>query len=224
MTRRALLPADLIGKKSGRLTITNTWIEEVPGRNSVRWVMASCECGTANHVLRHSNFHSGKSSSCGCRNREHLKSLHGRRRTHGDSKSPLYLHYVLLRKRSGMAGKWLTYQGFKDDLGARPPGKFVLRKDPAQPYSPENFSGWGNINDSMRQRTNGKVFTLRNQTKNVSEWAAYVGISRQAMHQWIELVNPSIEEIDEYVFDHENYKQRKWRQAGAKRRGVKKAA
>lgn len=210
--RRAL---DLIGQQGGRLTVVNTWLDE----QSRRWIACNCVCGTVNHICRYNNFQSGQSRSCGCLAREAGKQCGDKRRTHGDSCTPMYRHWLCLRARGGLSGGWEKYEVFRDFAKNRPAGTYVIRKDANAPYSPENFSHWGTKIESSRQRSNGRLITLRGQTKSMTEWAAVAGVTRQAFQQWLSTPEPRSEfEIEEYVFEHESFRSRMFDRAAIKRR------
>lgn len=78
--------------------------------------------------------------------------------THGKSKTPVYhswqrvvhccfLQYTLLYRTYGARGitapeSWTKFESFYEDMGERPPGKVLRRKDVKKPFSKENCY-WG---------------------------------------------------------------------------------
>lgn len=150
-------PLSMKGEKFGRLLVTDM----VPGG---RGQMAVCRCDCGNEVTALAyNVRRGNTSSCGCAARElHIKqgAVLGSRQgklnaTHGRSGTSTYAswHDAKVRcyspksqsfrnygaKGIGMCDRWRnSFANFLSDMGERPPGMTLERKDGTKDYEPGN--------------------------------------------------------------------------------------
>ena len=141
---------ELTGLRSGRLTVVRYL------GNSV-WE-CRCDCGNLRNTtsvrLKHQT-----ATSCGC--------VHGRT-THGQSQTPTYESWAHMRNRCtspksrqwkwyGALGikvceRWEVYENFVEDMGLRPEGTKLDRKNPHKNYTPDNCQ-WGISNTGRRRST-----------------------------------------------------------------------
>ncbi len=77
--------------------------------------------------------------------------------------------------------RWLTYELFLADMGERPEGKTLDRKDVNKDYSPENCR-WATLKEQSNNRRDCNYHTHSGQTKTVTEWAATIGMSRAGLN------------------------------------------
>lgn len=145
------------GARIGFLTVvakTSTTLSS--GRKMPAWSL-KCDCGNV-VVAMTVNITKGKHRSCGCKRSEFICEARGFR---GDGKKPIYRVYRQMLDRCyletapnyrwyGAKGvtvceRWrrgtneLTgFQCFEADMGERPEGLTLDRKDPRLPYEPEN--------------------------------------------------------------------------------------
>lgn len=128
----------------GHLTVRSTHRDP---RTRHRVAECTCRCGTQT-VVRVSDLTSGRVVSCGCVNRT----------KNGQSRSPTYWSWVAMKRRCtdptfvsypgyGGAGvtvdpRWVDeqtgFQTFVAEVGERPKGKTLDRKDPFGNYEPGN--------------------------------------------------------------------------------------
>ncbi len=73
--------------------------------------------------------------------------------------------------------RWLAdFQNFLDDMGLRPDGMTLERKDVNGPYSPENCV-WATRKEQTENRRDTLTLTVDGVTKTLNEWSAETGIS-----------------------------------------------
>lgn len=157
---------DISGQKFGRLHAINQtgWHPLPTGKRLPVW-RCVCDCGREISV-RKPYLMSGDTASCGCLRSEttaKLKAKHGL--SHADS---TYDIWVLMRQRcnnpkaSGyryyggkgvsVCERWNAYELFLQDMGPRPDGLTLDRKDPFGNYEPGNcrWADWFEQNRNKR--------------------------------------------------------------------------
>lgn len=133
-------PLNLTGSRFGRL-VALSW-EGVSVKNGNSQWRCRCDCGRE-VVADSQNLKSGITKSCGCS-----------RIKHGWSAHPLYFAWATMIQRCtnpkaesfhyyGGRGitvdpAWLDFTTFLKDMGPRPEGLSLDRKDPNGPYSKDN--------------------------------------------------------------------------------------
>lgn len=134
---------DRIGEVYGRLTIDAVYRE---GKRSY----AECSCSCGNKLTsRIDALQSGATLSCGCFSKEQTALIN---KSHGMWKSCTYQSWADMKDRClnpkhkayeyykdvGICEKWLTFEGFYEDLGDRPQGLTLDRIDGTKGYSLDN--------------------------------------------------------------------------------------
>ena len=124
-------PTDLLGVKINRLTCKSFYKE-----GGIDYLIVSCDCGNEK-AIRKKVFTNGKTLSCGCAQREHVKLLNEARqgvpRTHGMSDTVEYIAWKNMKARcddinhnayANYGGRgikycedWGSFESFYRDMG-----------------------------------------------------------------------------------------------------------
>jgi hypothetical protein len=142
-----------------------------------------CECG-GSITVRNSDVINGNTRSCGCLQPEVVSQ---RSRTHGQSNTLIYGVYssMLGRCNNPTDKAFVNYGGrgirvceqwqgpdgfvrFTQDMGERPAGKMLERRDNNGPYSPDNCY-WATRKEQNRNTRHNRVFTVKGFTGCVTE-------------------------------------------------------
>ena len=153
---------NLIGQKFTMLTVIDTAGVDSRKQSLFKCV---CDCGTEK-VVKGTLLRNGTTKSCGC-----LRVIEGRKAglrsaIHGLIKTPTYRTWQGMKVRCtdptnrkyrwyGAKGvtvceKWMTFEGFLEDMGVRPDGMTLDRINPFGNYEPSNCR-WA---DDATQRMN----------------------------------------------------------------------
>lgn len=179
---------DLSGVKIGRWTVISRAPNHIfpSGRSGTMWNCV-CECG-AKASVNACSLKSGDSKSCGCLQSELAvaqNTTHGHY-VNGDG-SPTMKSYEAMIQRTtnpnstawykyGARGiktcaRWQAgFTNFLADMGVRPSGLTLERKDNSGDYTPENCR-WATVKEQGRNKRNNRMLVIRGETLCVSEWA-----------------------------------------------------
>ncbi len=149
-------------------------------RRSFLW-NCQCDCGNSKLILGENLTKTKGTKSCGCLAVEtQIKT------THGQSNNRTYKSWncMLMRcnnqndihyKDYGARGikvckKWLTFEGFYEDMGDRPKDMTLHRMNNNGNYCKENCK-WATAKEQARNRRDSHFINYNNVTKTLSEWA-----------------------------------------------------
>lgn len=167
---------DMVGQRFGRLLVTE-FVEVRGGHASWRCI---CDCGATTTVYGHHLRHrTHPTQSCGCLARETMETNHLNATTHGMTKTAEHHIWNAMKQRCAnprdtgfkyyggrgitVCDRWLeSFEAFYADMGPRPPGLTLERRDNSQGYSPENCY-WATHTQQQRNR------------RPPREWAALPG-------------------------------------------------
>lgn len=76
--------------------------------------------------------------------------------------------------------RWRTFANFLADMGERPAGLTLDRKDGTGGYEPANCR-WATPKEQARNRRNNVLLTHDGQTATVAEWAERTGLERKTL-------------------------------------------
>jgi hypothetical protein len=76
--------------------------------------------------------------------------------------------------------RWKTFALFLADMGERPAGMTLERKDGAKGYSPENCT-WATYTQQARNRRGNVHVTHEGSTATIAEWAERTGLERKTL-------------------------------------------
>lgn len=182
---------DLIGSRFGMLTVVSIE-KQSTGRRVLR---CTCDCGNSHDVQR-GNILAGRNTDCGCRRAEKIrlaKTKHGHSSVGWQSKT--YQVWSAMRQRCenprskdfmnyGARGisvclRWSSFENFLTDMGEKPDGFSIERKDVHAGYSAENCV-WIPAKAQAVNKTTSRNVTIGGETKCFTEWCKHFGIKQAA--------------------------------------------
>ena len=182
---------DITGKKFNSLLVIKRVENEEKGR--ARW-LCKCDCGNET-IVRGSNLKNGAVKSCGCLR----KTASERNRTHGDSRTKLYNHWVSMIYRcynpKNQAYKWYGARGIKvcDEwkdylkfkewvLSTRPDESYTVERiDVNGDYCPENCK-WIPMGEQANNRTTNLIYEYNGKKQNLAQWCMELGLDYKLVH------------------------------------------
>ena len=178
------MPAHTKGERFGRLTLVRC-----VGKNRHHkslWLVR-CACGRTVTVLQNSLV-SGRTKSCGCLLSETTRATGLANRAHGHASGKKSTEYNVWRRivssctnpkawayrYYGGRGltftkRWLKFENFLADMGPRPAGHTIDRKDNSKGYCKSNCR-WATPKQQANNRRNSIRVTFRGRTQTLSEW------------------------------------------------------
>lgn len=182
---------DRTGMRYGNLVVTG-WSHakyRSPRQGSYQFWFCKCDCGSAATVLAN-NLVKGNTTSCGCKSSR--VTLKDRVTTHGMTGSPAYKSWQAMKdrcyreshieyKRYGAVGiqvckRWRnSFENFLQDMGERPDGMSLERKDSSKNYSPSNCK-WADAYEQANNRSNNRLITCNGVTQTLAQWSRQIDI------------------------------------------------
>lgn len=192
MPRRAF--NDITGKKFGRLTA----LRFIPDDSKFSKFWCVCECGNEKSVMAQALI-SGLTVSCGCFKNEQIKkraTAHGYGKS-GKERSPTYSSWASMMDRCEWGGhkimyakygakgirvcpEWHNFENFLRDMGVRPPGTSIDRKENSDGYSKNNCR-WATRREQALNTTRTAKVLIDGKPVIVFELCEKLGLSRKAV-------------------------------------------
>ena len=164
----------IAGTRRSRLQLTGAYVIHGRGRKAFVEYEVECKCGVITWV-RANSFWGGHSKSCGCLKLEKAATQGRLSVTHGMSKTPEWDAYVHAEQRctnpkdkgwknyGGRGIKFLfsSFEKFYKELGCRPKGKSLDRKNNNGNYEPGNVR-WATSKQQANNRRSlkGKPWSI----------------------------------------------------------------
>ena len=176
---------NMAGQMFGRLVA----VSPIRASNRIRW-MCSCSCGNTVSVDA-SKLRSGNTKSCGCLRTERA-GTHTLKHGHGStSQSRTYVSWAAMLARCRhpdrnyanltVCDRWLTFANFQEDMGERPEGMSIERKDNSVGYTPNNCV-WADRTTQSCNRRNARLYEYGGQVKNLSTWCQELNLNYAKVH------------------------------------------
>lgn len=189
----------VIGERFGRWVVLSGAepYKRPGGGKSSASVLVKCDCGTIKTVVLQ-NLTRGLSKSCGCLSR----GKPAPNRTHGKAGSKIYSIWAAMIQRCtnpnypkwkdyggrgiSVAEEWMEFSKFYADMGERPEGKTLDRKDNSQGYSAANCK-WSTPSEQGNNRRSTTLLEYNGVEKSLGAWAAEYGIIPHTLYNRIKL-------------------------------------
>ena len=185
---------DLTGNTIGNWTVLSRSTTDIRGKPA--WT-CRCNCGAV-YVVRGSDLRQQKSKQCvKCRPKKH-----GHTSGYGD-RSPEYNSWLSMKSRCmnpnqpdyhRYGGRGITickrwqnsFEAFLQDLGPRPPGTCLERRDNDGNYSPHNCY-WATRRQQAYNRCSNRNFSYNGETHCGSEWCKLLGLHEELVRGRLKL-------------------------------------
>lgn len=179
---------DLHGQVFGKLTVVR-FLGTDKNRAAV-W-RCRCECGGTHDVVGNVLLR-GAVRSCGC-----LRlGLGAPNKTHGMKGTLVYGVWNTMKQRCSnpnvrgyenyggrgieVCRRWMKFENFYEDMGDRPEGTSLERRDNDGDYTPRNCF-WATKEVQVKNKRNNRYLTANGKTLHMAEWARRLGCSPAAI-------------------------------------------
>lgn len=194
-------PRNHAGRRFGRLVAV-----EMAGRTPQRSVLWACTCDCGNHcAVSADNLLTGNTRSCGCLADERRARFQP---THGQSSTRLHSLWCKVMERCYSAScrafadyggrgivvapEWHSFENFAADVGSRPLGTSLDRRDNDGPYSKENCR-WATPTEQGRNKRTNRLLTLHGKTQCMSAWCEEFGLKAPTVSYRLNVYGWSVE-------------------------------
>lgn len=183
---------DLTGKRFGLLVVRR--FHSSPKSGGSKWV-CKCDCGNES-VAKSVNLRSGATRSCGCQQGGKTHACAVPSKT-DSSKTRAYRSWVQMRTRCSnpknrlyrfyggrgisVCAEWDDFSVFLKDMGERPLGMTLGRRDNDLGYSKGNCR-WESKKSQERNKTTTRWLEYNGERKSMSEWCEIFGLAFNVVH------------------------------------------
>ena len=181
--------AKLEGKRFGRLEV----VEFSHADNNAFWI-CKCDCGNIK-TIRGSDLTRHQSTSCGCYSIEKTKETNTK---HGMIGTPIYYTWQGMIARCTnedapnyhnyggigitVCDKWRKFENFYADMGERPEGLTLDRKDNNGDYCKDNCK-WSTDIEQHNNTRKTLYLTMDGETMSVANWARKLNIEYKKFYR-----------------------------------------
>lgn len=156
-----------------------------------------CVCGNVRRILI-SSVKSGNTKSCGCLQRDEARRI-GRsvNKSHGMTNTREYSTWQGMRERCNdpsnksykdygargiaVCDQWSSFEQFFKDMGKKPAGCSIDRRDNNGPYSKDNCY-WATPKEQTRNRRNSIDIAFQGQIKPLTDWCIQFKCDYSTVH------------------------------------------
>ena len=173
---------------------------------STRCAVYECDCGTK-IIAEVWKVKTGHTRSCGCwQSKVSSHQLFGNTNgeTHGSYHTGTYRSWQHMKSRCNdksnhsfhnyggrgikVCERWLQRENFLSDMGPRPDGMTIDRKEVNGDYEPSNCK-WSTTKEQNRNKRTSRILTINGESKHLIEWAEiavvkYSTIRRRLQSGW----------------------------------------
>ncbi len=188
---------DLTGRRFERLFVIKFSHRDKTGQSVWECI---CDCGKKTIAVT-TILKRGKKRSCGCLTLEAVTK-------HGESFTPTNNIYRNMLQRCynlnatnypryggrgvTVCDRWReSYSNFREDMGERPEGLSLERKDNDKGYSPDNCR-WATAKEQARNTRRTRFITFRGETRALTEWAERLNLNDKKLRYQL-----SVRPVDE---------------------------
>lgn len=184
-TPKATKYKDISDKRFGKLVAINYVGSTEKGHS--KW-LCKCDCGVEKIVLA-TSLAKGATVSCGCHSAE-LTSF--RAKSHGMSSDGMYAVWNTMIQRCcndksssfenyggrgiNVCARWRIFENFYSDMGKRPSGMTIERKDNDGDYCPENCC-WASREDQAKNKRDSRNFEFNGEKRTLAEICIIQGVN-----------------------------------------------
>lgn len=193
--------AESLHKTYGLLTVV-----AYEGRNNDRRHIIRCKCSCGRETVAELRYvRSGHTTSCGC-----VKLSRLSQKTHGLAKSAEHRAWTrmnwrcnkLCAQRKDYADRGITvcarwtgeagFLNFLQDMGPKPAGTSLDRKDNDKGYAPDNCR-WATAQQQASNRRSANKLAYKGRTQSATEWAAELKLSVAVVFARLHKLNWTVE-------------------------------
>lgn len=163
------------------------------------WICV-CNCIEKNEVIVKASLLGTKTNSCGCLQKESRKL----NKTHGLSKTREYSIWCGMKDRCynennerysyyggrgiKICDRWLeSFENFVKDMPPIPGPKYSIDRINNDGNYEKGNCRWATAKQQANNKSNNHLLTYKGQTKNVQEWAGFLGINRLTIKSRIKM-------------------------------------
>lgn len=197
--------ADLLGFSVGKLVV-ESYVETARGKS---WWRVRCECGNSKVMASSEITRAHVETSCGCA----LQNLKRKLATvHGGSKTPEHSSWMSMLSRCknpnatgwpmwggrgiSVCARWKKFENFLEDMGRRPTGTTLDRRDNNKGYSKGNCR-WATPKQQALNRRSTVLVRYRGKQIPLVEYASLKGLTRYHAHKLATLEGRLVPKIKE---------------------------